>query len=280
MLMIITSLLPFPRLASLNKKSQAIVQMGLLAGIFLLLFKPFGIVNETGEWFIYLIIGGFGAVFIISVFIMVWLTEKIIPRFFKTWGLIKAVLWYLLLIVIAGLNNYLYKSFWMDFKDFSWQGYVLVTGRTAAILLLVYILWLGLRKYKVLLRRKYSEQRKIITAENGDSFELRLNDVLFLKSDDNYVDVYLKTARTYRVVTIRSSLKFLESQFSSPLSSIQRCHRSYLVNLSRVRMVGSSSRSMSLYCVEVDKYIPISRRHTNSIKNRLTTHPKILSFHH
>ena len=65
---------------------------------------------------------------------------------------------------------------------------------------------------------------------------------------------------------LRSTLKHLEKQLSG--TDMLRCHRSYLVNCSRYRMLGDS-RGYKLSTSEDPRTIPVSRAHSRRMLERM-----------
>lgn len=66
-------------------------------------------------------------------------------------------------------------------------------------------------------------------------FSLKLEHLLYLEAADNYVNIYyLNNERVNRFI-IRNSLKNLEEAFKG--TEVVRCHRSYMVNCLKVRVI-------------------------------------------
>jgi DNA-binding LytR/AlgR family response regulator len=134
---------------------------------------------------------------------------------------------------------------------------------------------LGIWQY--LNRRKIAsitaKETYTVTTQSGQQVSLNLQDILFIGSDDNYVDIHFETSGNRNKIMLRSSLKNVESQIVNPLSPIIRCHRSYLINSEHFEIVNSSSRSMTIGLKNYDHQIPVSRQYIPSIKTRLTIRP-------
>ena len=85
-----------------------------------------------------------------------------------------------------------------------------------------------------------------------------LDDFLFAESDNNYSTVYFFKEGIIHRELLRLSLKNLANQLQD-FKDIVRCHRSYLVNKSRITKITGNARSLVL---KVDGYkgqIPVSR---------------------
>lgn len=69
-------------------------------------------------------------------------------------------------------------------------------------------------------------------------------DLLYLEAADNYVTIhYLDHAKQQKFM-VRNSLKAFENQFKN--SNIVRCHRSYMTNLDRVRIIRKEKDGLHL----------------------------------
>ncbi|MDC8004687.1 LytTR family DNA-binding domain-containing protein [Aureisphaera galaxeae] len=266
---------PFPR-PERNKKSIFwVVLVGISASIFILLYKPFGIQNETGEWFINLIIFGIGLLFIVSVLFAEWFLPWVFPKPFRKWTLGKALIWYSLLILFLGMNNFLYKNYWAGFKEFTWSEFLMVLARTLGIGITVTFFVLGIWRY--VNRRKFSlislNENYLVTSQDGKSVRFNPKDILYISSDDNYVDIHYEEKGARKKMVLRSSLKNVESQIVNPLSPILRCHRSYLINAEYFSIKKMTSRSMTIGLTGYEDEVPVSKQYAEQIQQRLQIRP-------
>jgi DNA-binding LytR/AlgR family response regulator len=82
-------------------------------------------------------------------------------------------------------------------------------------------------------------------------------DVLYFKSDNNYVEVILENKKSY---LLRKRLKALEADLPK---DFKRCHKSFLINSSKItRLKGSF-----IYLNEIE--IPLSRTYRDNFRNTL-----------
>jgi DNA-binding LytR/AlgR family response regulator len=92
-----------------------------------------------------------------------------------------------------------------------------------------------------------------------DDVFIELNSILFVKSDKNYIDIVC-VGNKY---AIRNSLEWFLS--SIPQENFMRVHRSYVVNLNRIKKLSSQN-------LEIDEHtIPISRKFIAELRERLKT---------
>ena len=266
---------PFPRPAKSKRNLLWVVLVGLSGSLFIMLYNPFGIRNDTRMWYIDLVILGLGLLFILSVLFMEWLIPSLFPKIFEKWNVGKALIWYTLLIVFIGANNFIYKNYWANFTEFTWTEFFLVLARTLGVGITVTFFVIGIWQY--LNRRKLamisSRETYTVTTQNGKKVDLNLNDILFISSDDNYVDIHYQIGNLRKKIVLRSSLKNIESQISNALSPITRCHRRYLINTKHFEITEKSSRSMTIGLKDGEDQVPVSKQYVNSIRRRLSIRP-------
>ncbi|MCF6212533.1 MAG: LytTR family transcriptional regulator DNA-binding domain-containing protein [Flavobacteriaceae bacterium] len=97
----------------------------------------------------------------------------------------------------------------------------------------------------------------LLIKENYKQVKVLLYTILFIKSDDNYAEIY--TNRTKHIKRI--SLKTLQDNLEP--NGFVRIHRSYIVNLHHVNKVNATM-------VEVGSYkLPVSRNYLKALKKAL-----------
>ena len=135
-------------------------------------------------------------------------------------------------------------------------------------------LWLGLELY--------SRNNEENTPAEDNSSLIRFHDeynklrfviasgaVMFIKSEDNYVQIhYLDKNRTKKFI-LRSSMRALEEDLAR--HGLIRCHRSYFINPAYIRIVHRDSSGLIVADLNQDGYesIPISRKYQDAITKLL-----------
>jgi DNA-binding LytR/AlgR family response regulator len=103
-------------------------------------------------------------------------------------------------------------------------------------------------------------------SENGlETINLLVEDVVFIRSADNYVEILFRESGSLRKKLIRNTLKNIEQQISS-YSNFVRCHRICIIN---TNFIETLSRNYSNYWISVrgfDEKIPVSRQYLLKIK--------------
>jgi len=265
---------PFPRPAKTRSNALKVFLFGFIASLFIIVFKPFEIGNSE-QWYYDVITVGLGILFSAAIYFM----EFIIPAFFKktfrTWNLGKAILWYTWMVIFVSGVMFLAKSFLAGFNDFTFVEFINVIGRIAAISLIVSFFSMGIisffNRQKIALIS--SKETYEISAPNVKPIQLNLQEVLYVASDDNYVDIHLQLRDKRDKIVFRSSLKNIENQIVNPLSPIYRCHRRYLVNINHFKVKSSKSRNTSIMLKDHEDEIPVSNQYASNILRLLHIRP-------
>lgn len=97
---------------------------------------------------------------------------------------------------------------------------------------------------------------------------IRLEDLLFIQSADNYVFInYLNNKQEQTKFTLRNTLKSMEENFHE--TNLIRCHRFYIVNLQKVRVLKKEKEGLVL---ELDTpqstEIPVSKTYMQNIAEK------------
>jgi len=103
----------------------------------------------------------------------------------------------------------------------------------------------------------------------NDWLKIELEQLLFIESSDNYVCVYyLENGQRQRQL-LRGSLKHMAEQLED--LPVQRCHHSFIVNLTAVRYADGNARGMKLYLRQCEEPVPVSRKYVRSISESLAS---------
>lgn len=101
-------------------------------------------------------------------------------------------------------------------------------------------------------------EKTVLVAENGKvAMQIDPMDLLFVKSEGNYVEVFYHRNLKVHKELIRNSLKAIEEQLSA--SVFFRCHNRFLINFHHILKVEGNARNFELALVNLDVKIPVSR---------------------
>lgn len=260
---------PFPRIKNTIANVFWLFLIALGGTLFIIIFKPYDIENRENIWYFNIVIFGLGFIFFFSIYFMEFLVPKMAPKYFKKWNVGKAVIWYTLLILFVGAIMFLSKSYLAGFRDFTWTEYFFVLGRILGIGITVSFFVIGIFSFfnrkNISLLSSNADYR--ITAPNSKSIQVNLNNLLYIVSDDNYVDIHLEVNGQREKIVFRSSLKNIEDQIVNPVTPIYRCHRRHLININFFQIKSSTSRSTTIQLKNYEDEVPVSKQYVEGIKS-------------
>lgn len=117
------------------------------------------------------------------------------------------------------------------------------------------------------------DERKITLFDNNGALKLSVSssNLYYIESDDNYIKVwYTDHQGMLKQYMLRCRLKTVEESFLD--SSLVRCHRKYIVNMDKVKVLRKEKES---YEVELDNEsidpIPITKTYENNVLARFNS---------
>jgi len=267
---------------------------GLFVSVFLLIFKPFGsgvYILEGRTW----ILWGYGFVtfLILLADMLVW--PAVFPGFFneKKWNVAKGIGFQFWHIISIGAANLLYAALVgeKEIRLLAIPGYLL-----QALAVGFFPITIGIFSIQSILEKKYAESTRRLndnilalegrtaepeknpeivafSSEGGkEEIEIRLQDLLFIKSADNYVEIYRTENDQIKRIFLRSSLKRIEQDLKDH-PFLFKCHRAFLVNIKNLSRVAGNSQGYQLIFKGIEYAIPVSR-HTSKNLFKLITRPR------
>lgn len=242
--------------------------------MFLFIFEPFGLYKlsvflKLKIISIYVLSG-----LIISVIHLFWLQKFIV----KSYNLKNSILWISWIIFLISISCAIINNFTFNQGHIYFQSFILFIGiifATTIIPVLFIILW----HYGYTLKKqikiagqlnKFIQNKgmapddiQTITIEASnkrDNITLLLNNFLYIKSADNYIDVYYKEENLIKHNLLRNTLNEIEKKFEGN-KNVQRCHISYIVNTGIIESILGNASGYKLKLRHTEKLIPISKKY-------------------
>jgi len=103
----------------------------------------------------------------------------------------------------------------------------------------------------------------------SEKLELGLDNVMMIKSADNYVDIFYKEDDQVSHKLIRNTLKNIQKLLSD-YHDFVRCHRSCIVNSTYILNMTNSYKGHRLIMLDMEEEIPVSRQYILAIKEALS----------
>lgn len=265
------------KLNSTDRKFYLVFFSVFTAFVFLNFFEPFGLYYDDSitqeEVFIELFIA------MILAFVVLLLSQFVVRVLFKLnkFTIVSLFFWFLLEAVFVA-------SVWFVFEilDKDFTGNLLTVwfeNLEAYILIMVlpYFLYVSYIHIKDVIKKLENENNAGITTnkllkdvelkdENGIvKMILKTENLLFIQSADNYVEVnYLENGVLSKSL-FRNSIKKLEPTFSN--TSIIRCHRSYIVNTDNIELAKKTSSGFNLKLNQLSDFIiPVSKSYISEFR--------------
>jgi len=257
------------------------LSIGLFLALFLLVFQPFGVNNFDPTFHISLefalAVGAFGLLVTATVAANEFLLRPLVLKRLTSRRLIGWLAWTFLLIATGVFLFYNWLGNWHDFHWSSYLGFIrdislLISLPVAGFLFYIRHEWLKSEYVQLQAIHLAGPAPRLVhfSSDNGkDQVSVALDDLLYLESQDNYVAVTWVEGGARRASLIRSSLKRLEEILDEPL--LLRCHRSFIVNLARVRGCRGNRHGLQLTLEGADRTVPVSRAWTANILEKLGT---------
>ena len=258
------------------------VLTGLFIALFLLYFEPFNFhLNTIENKVFHMFFFGCISTFVLLLFLYVF--PLLLPNLFsdKNWKLgYQIILNMLILIVIATFNS-IYSNY-MNSIPFGWDSYWLILSRTSVLGILP-IAFITFSDYYLKVKsslnsasniiknkKEYLKDLKEVTHQistdlKSETFSFKENDFNYAIAVGNYIDMCSLDENTLKKVTYRVTLSSFEIQVKES-SNLIRCHRSYLVNLNKVKNISGNAQGLKLELINQSEIIPVSRKYLHIVK--------------
>lgn len=247
----------------------------LFAFVFLILYKPFAIVD-------FLQIGSVDYSFNLTILLCIAIGSVGLMRLLF-WALrpilgvnyVVYALWCVGEVIVTALFSALYLVLMFDGS----KGYFELVGSCCGVLSAVAIYPYTLLALGFTL---YDERNANLSGDSGSTLikfydeykKLKLviasDAILFIRSEENYVQIhYLSDSNKSRKFVLRSSMRALGEQLLR--HGLVRCHRSYFINPQHIKMVHKDSSGVVVAELSADGFepIPISKRYQEDVMRRL-----------
>ncbi len=263
---------PRPRLQDYYKVALAI---GGSIAFILCVFQPF----NTDRWqhpYKFLLLAGYGLITALTLIVFYTISLKVNSK--KTfWTIGRETLDVFLATLISLLLCNIYRLLIFDYA-FSLSGlfhFLAIAGSVAFMPVVTYLFFL-FRLHKDLTRSEILSPpeeriRETITLRGqnkNERIETKVDDLLFVKSEDNYLILHILQEGAIQSFIIRSTIKQLLEQLDPTV--FLKCHRSYLINIHRIKHLSGNKNNTKIHLVGAEKTIPVSRSLVDQFRQRFS----------
>ncbi|WP_347839484.1 LytTR family DNA-binding domain-containing protein [uncultured Draconibacterium sp.] len=270
---------PFNDNLKVNTRSISSVSLGIF--LFLLFFQPFEVQNPDFNNRL-IILATFGAITLVLLCISRLVIPSIFTRAFseERWTIKKEIIIDLIFVIF---NSVAFSFF---------ARYVGRIPMTFPIVINIVIISITAAAVVVLTNQFYLLKKKVQQLETANNepnatepvevpaeiefesenkteyFTLFLEQVILIKSANNYIEVIYKQNEEVKKKLIRNTMKSTESLLKN-YPEIIRCHRSCMVNKNYIKKVSRGTDGLNLSLFDYPQEIPVSRQYVIKLKEAL-----------
>lgn len=222
----------------------------------------------------------------VSIFLIVSLLRKYFPKIISedNWTIGREFLLFILVLIgisfLIFLSLYFFSSTSLPAFSFFLKTCIL-TFSISIIPIIVTILFEQFHHHKIQLTKtielnkeleqanseliklnSQNEKIKLHNESNEVDLILPQSDLLMIKSEGNYLEVFYLKESIARKHLIRNRLKNILEDL--PTTQFIRCHNRYIVNIGKIQKVEGNARNLSIIITEISDKIPVSRSNVQS----------------
>lgn len=184
-------------------------------------------------------------------------------RMLKVNSSVPRIILFRTLEIFIGANIiFLQFNYFWNWNEFYWYGYFLIIFEyTFIVIFPIVFTHLIFRKTKVQedkLLDFYSENQK-------SKISILSQALLFIKSEDNYIELFYLSKDKVQSELLRNSLKTIEDAFKDT-EYLVRCHRSYMINPSQIVKI-IDKKPQPVLDLGHSINIPVSSKYMDSLKS-------------
>lgn len=270
---------PFPYTRGFYTEMTASLRLCIILAFLFYWVEPFGIQCASKTHLLFFVVVAF-----LSALINWSVAHFLVIRFVNTehWTVFKDIIRSLIFLLVNGLFLLWYANFIGNPFDVGLAFKFIFYTFLVAIIPLYYR---NLSIHNSLLRKRLDEAEQlntlidkkstqspknssIIIRSNivNESIETNSDELLFIRAEKNYINIFLLRNETIEHVLLRISLVKTLRQLNDEF--IIQCHRSYIVNLRHVSKVSGNSQGLRLILDEKTK-IPVSKTYKEIISKKI-----------
>jgi hypothetical protein len=272
---------PFNDNLKINVRCISSVSLGIF--LFLLFFQPFQVKNPDFNNRL-IILATFGAITLV----LLSLARLVIPSIFvkafseERWTVLKEIFINLLFVACNSVAFCFFARYVGRIPiTFPIAINIVIMSITAAAVVVVsnqfYLLQKKVEKLESAIESGVLETKEEVAtpmeiefeSENKtEYFHLFLEQLILIKSANNYIEVIYKEKESVQKKLIRNTMKSTEKLLNKYKEMI-RCHRSCIVNKNYIKKVIKSTDGLTLNLFDYPQQIPVSRQYVIRVKEAL-----------
>jgi hypothetical protein len=268
---------PYPFNEDLKHNSKIIFFISVGVPLFLILLQPFdiGLLAKRDKY--YLIIG-FGVITFLSLSLYLLYIPSLFPKKFTSskWNVKKEILWntWILFTILTGYFFYCKTLAVLKF-DFNLVIKLILTAIipiSALIIINQNRMFRSRYKLSDEINKKLKDHKEILdkiiyfnSDYQKDSLAIKVNLLLFIRSANNYIEVFWKEGDSVKNQMVRCSMAYAEELLKEH-KFIVKCHRSFIVNINHIDRFEGNLQGYKLYFEKIDFPIPVSKNFASKLQ--------------
>lgn len=275
--------------APVNDKLWLSVILCVAIVIFILaIFEPFNFrLNSLGQMWVLV---GFALVTMITSSIAFVLLPKLFKRFYNPseWTIGRGLLNNVFILIIMGIGVVCYDYFIVmkQLPEYFPMGFM-VDLFAALTIGIVPLSMITIITQNSALKRNLNSSKEInqilserigtsptkddlitLSGSTKESISIRPEDILYIESEGNYVNVHYRQDDKTTFKLLRSTIKQMEEALQNHTMFI-RCHRAFIVNINYISDTKGNSQGYQLTLDNIHQEIPVSRTYLRNLKDAL-----------
>lgn len=259
----------YPKSESRKEIIISSVLIGIFVYLFLITFQPFGTQSVVFSKLAFILIPySVFTTLVFAIFNLYFLERQ------RNWTISKEILKLILIIFSCSIVSYFYNALLISKVKINFINFLFMLFYTFSIAIplcslyamtrFIYLNSQNQRKAKQILQ-KLDLQKENNFYENSNNtiniqdYNFKEENLLFVESSDNYCTFhYMQNSKSEKIL-LRTTLKSVEGQIQS--KKILRCHRSYIVNLEKIKNLSGNAQGYKLVIEDSNIIIPVSRKY-------------------
>lgn len=268
---------PYPFNNDLKHNTKIIFFISVGVFVFLFLFQPLQI-DELANRDKYFLVFGLGVITFLSLSLNLLILPSLFSKILNgsAWNVKKEIFWDIWILFTVSVGYFLYYKA-LGIMEFGFS--MIVTLILIAIVPISVLIVLN--RHRLLrshlksaneLNVKLKEYKSIpdklvhfVSDYQKDNLSIKVSFILFVRSANNYIEVFWKEDQEVKNQMVRLSLTKAEEMLMD-YKFIFKCHRSYMINVNHIDKIEGSTQGYRLYFEKVDFPVPVSKIYVHKLK--------------
>ncbi|PIB31327.1 hypothetical protein BFP77_01805 [Maribacter sp. 4U21] len=263
-----------PFISGIKNQLITAITLGFLLALIMVFLEPFDTYRFESNHK-NLILGGFGILFSILYVINARLETSWYKSHGESWTVKNEIVTFILLIFISSIPIHFYNQIFLndllnqDFvaSDYTKHGLWFFRKSLLPVMVMLFPFFIYLRNRlgKIITPESLNEI-ELYGVNKGEKLVLQKNQLMFVKSSENYVEIFYDKNQSIHNETYRNTLGAIKKQ--APF--MKQCHRSYLVNVSNIKGITGNSQNAKIEFHYKDLEVPLSTTYYKRLKSSLS----------